>query len=29
MAVVIADRVEAQQRELAARREVAVAVHPE
>ena len=29
IAVVIADRVEAQQRELAARREVAVAVHPE
>ena len=29
MAVVIADRVEAQQRELAARREVAVALHPE
>ena len=29
MAVVIADRVEAQQRELAAQREVAVAVHPE
>ena len=29
MAVIIADRVEAQQRELAARREVAVAVHPE
>ena len=29
MAVVIADRVEAQQRELAARREVAVAVHSE
>ena len=29
MAVVIADRVEAQQRELAARREIAVALHPE